>query len=115
MNDRQAEQVLLAVQELAIVVRDEGTDAIAAAARLVLDAAGGDAVAALVVAAASVPVDLPVDAWWVQHSQHPYEAPPCGTDRGYRAHLRRGERACRDCRRAHNNGTRQRRQSRTAA
>lgn len=108
MKDAQAERVLLAVLELATVVRDEGPDAIGAAAEAVLKAAGGDAIAALIVAAANVAVDQPVNAWWAQ-TQHPYEVPRCGTERGYRAHLRRGERACVSCRTEHNTETRRRR------
>lgn len=64
MNDDQAEDVILAVQHLAIVMRDEGLDAIRVAAQAILDAAGGDAVAALVVAAAQIDPGAPTQAWW---------------------------------------------------
>ena len=64
MNDTQAENVALAVQRLAIVVRDEGPAAVDAAALDVFLAAGGDCTAALIIAAALIRVDEPLDAWW---------------------------------------------------
>jgi len=64
MIDERAGATLQAVLELAVAVRDEGPDGVARAARLALAAAGGDALAALTVAAALVRVDMPVDAWW---------------------------------------------------
>lgn len=65
MNDDQADRVLHAVLTLAVTLRDEGPHAVQRAARAAIEAAG-DPLAALVIAAALIPVDQPVDPWWVQ-------------------------------------------------
>lgn len=103
MNDAQAERVLLAVQELAITVRDEGPEAVDAAARAVLKAAGDDPIAALIVAAATVPIDEPVDPWWQDGlpTIGPRQLRPCGTMAAYARHRANGEQPCAPCRAAH--------------
>lgn len=101
MTDEQAERVLLAVQELAIAVRDEGPDAVRLVARKILRYAGGDPVAALAVAAAAIHVDRPVDAWWDGGKAVHRGLRPCGTPSAYARHLARREKPCDECRAAH--------------
>jgi hypothetical protein len=113
MNDEQAGHILDEVLNLAVVVRDEGPQAVAHAAREVLAAAGGDPIAALCVASALIRVDELVDAWWVDPQPLPPaqdEAPtrptvslvkgsrghsrplkPCGSHAAYNRHVSRGE------------------------
>lgn len=64
MDDVQGERVLLAGQNLAIVLRDEGEAAVNKAVDELIASADGDHRAALVVLAAMVDVDRPTDAWW---------------------------------------------------
>lgn len=64
MTDEQAERVAIAIQRLAIVVRDEGPEAVNQACYDTFITAGGDCTAALIIAAALIPVDQPVDPWW---------------------------------------------------
>jgi hypothetical protein len=64
VNDTQAEQVLRAVLDLAVVVRDEGPQAVDKAAYKTFLAAGGDCTAALIIAAALIDTEARVDAWW---------------------------------------------------
>lgn len=59
ISDEQAEVLIGQVLNLAVVIRDEGPDAVIAALRPIRDPW-----AALAVAAALVHVDEPVDAWW---------------------------------------------------
>ena len=109
MNDDQAGRVMEAVLNLAVVVRDEGADSVVHAAREILHAAGGDAIAALTVAAALIHVDIPVDTWWEPLTQpeqpvlpiHIAEQPPepkpprplspCGTHAAFNRHKLRKE------------------------
>jgi hypothetical protein len=74
-RDEWAEDLLRRVLHLAVVVRDEGPDARAAALAEITDPA-----AALVVAAALIDVERPIDRWWEQ-------PPPTG---GWSRH-------CEDC------------------
>lgn len=75
-GDDTASELLHRVLDLALVVRDEGPTAVSAA----LDDIG-DIRAALVVAAAAIRVDLPLDRWWDRpvplggHPVHPENAP----------------------------------------
>jgi predicted hydrolase (HD superfamily) len=64
MTDETAEQVLRAVMDLAVKVRDEGPKAVDKAAYKVFIAAGGDCTAALIIAAALIDTEARVDAWW---------------------------------------------------
>jgi hypothetical protein len=100
MNDQQAGVTLEAMLELAVAVRDDGPGQVEKAARRVLDAAGGDPLAAVTVAAALINVDRPVDTWWQQGLDGLGQANDdrCGTLAGYRAHQRRGEPPCQSCR-----------------
>ena len=67
MNDEQAGHVAEAVLGLAAVVRDEGPTAVQLHCAKIMRAAGGNAHAALTVAAALIDVDKPINRWW----QHP--------------------------------------------
>jgi DNA polymerase III delta prime subunit len=69
--------IILAAHEAAITIRDEGVDATREAAQRVLQAAHGDAIAAISVLAALIPVDRPLDPWWQSwpHAK-PIPAPP---------------------------------------
>lgn len=110
VNDQQAADCLEAVIDLALSIRDDGPAEVRQAAQLALDAAGGDPIAALAVAAALVHIDESVDPWWqaglegvgVRH----------GTVSGYRAHRKAGERPieCQPCKAAHAAEVRERRQ-----
>lgn len=108
MNDEQTSDVIEAVLNLAVTVRDEVGPGVAEAARAVLDAAG-DPLAALTVAAALVRVDEPIDAWWQHYtaapvvlSQRPLS--PCGTHSAFNRHRANSEpidAACRLAERAY--------------
>lgn len=118
MNDAQAERVLLAAQALALSVRDDGLDGIHAAAQEVLNQAGGDPVAALVVTAALIDIDKPTSAWWqeglagvrgsvdlphltiVSPIKRRARTAQHGTRGGFMAHRRNNEGACDPCRQA---------------
>lgn len=117
MSDQQAEQVLLAVQQLAIVIRDEGPEAVIAAGKRVLNAASGDPIAALAVAAALLNTDEPSNAWWQppREPRPPRQLRPCGTASSYARHLNRGENPDQACRDAHNRERKARRWARTTA
>lgn len=112
MDDTQAEAVVAAMAALAVSVRDDGLPEIELAAREVLAVAGGDPVAALVVAAALIRIDEPVDRWWQRGLDGLALAPAapddeparkraaiaeCGTRSGFRAHKRRDEDPCGPC------------------
>lgn len=66
MSDDRAELVLREVMQLALTVRDEGLAAVAKQLQRVERAARGDLMAALVIAAALVDPDRPIDRWWQQ-------------------------------------------------
>lgn len=110
MDDSQATVTIEAILELAVTVRDEGIDAVTAAAREALSAAGGDPIAALTIAAALIPVDQPVDTWWQpgltfeRVPRAPRMLAPCGTHAAYARHKSHDEPiddACRDAERAY--------------
>lgn len=101
VNDEQATAVIDAVLHLALTVRDEVGPGVTEAAQAVLDAAAGDPIAAVTIAAALVRADLPVDAWWtpaaavraaaLAHLSHrPDEKTvslaPCGTHSAFNRH-----------------------------
>lgn len=137
--DRTATELIDSVLELAIAVRDLGPDDTRLAAAAVLDAAGGDPIAAVCIAAALVPVDQPVDRWWqrrgagfrqaqaAEHGRPTRErtrirvapdtdcpAPGFGT---IRVHRNAGQKPCARCRRFYNDyrrDLRARRQGRAA-
>lgn len=121
MNDQQATATLHAAIDLACALRDDGPREIATAARAVLDAAGGDPLAAVSVAAALIPVDYPIDPWWARGlngliSPGQQELPirvgvepvlprrrgpapqPCGTPAAAERHRRNSEDLCDPCR-----------------
>lgn len=100
MNDQQADVALTAVMELAITLRDEGPTDVRKAAGRVLAACGRDPIAAVCVAAALVPVDRPVDAWWARGLDGvgaPENLPQCGTHAAFNRHRARGEKPDIDC------------------
>lgn len=98
MTDGNAATILLAAQELALLLRDEGPDAVRKAAQRVLDAAGGDPLAAVAVTAALIDVDMPTNPWW----QRPERIlRPCGTPSAYARHLYHHEPPCDACKHAH--------------
>jgi hypothetical protein len=70
LDDFTAERILNALLELAIAVRDLGPNDVRNAAQAALDAARGDAHAAITLAAALIPVDKPVDTWWQRGPAH---------------------------------------------
>lgn len=93
VNDQQVDVAIVALIDLACVVRDEPPAKIHAAARKVLDAVNNDAVSALAVAAALIRTDLPVDRWWQVKSAPKKVSPdPCGSC----AHHRRAHPASHD-------------------
>lgn len=100
MNDDQAGTVIDAILELAVLVRDEVGPSVTEAAHAVLTAADGDAVAALIVAAALIRTDLPVVTWW---NDTRYRLPSrhrlaeCGTVSAARRHRQRREPLDRAC------------------
>lgn len=123
LTDEAAERVILAAQELAITIRDEGPDAVRRAAIELLSAAGGDPIAALAITAALVAVDAPVDPWWQtsaassrdRYEHRPRGLRPCGTPSAYARHLAHGDTPCTPCRDAHNQVRRERRHRQAAA
>lgn len=124
VTDAAAERIILAAQELAITIRDEGPDAVHRAASKLLSAAGGDPIAALAITGALVAVDAPIDAWWQRSGPQIAPVPdeplrtglrPCGTPSAYARHLAHGETPCEPCRDAHNETRRERRHRQQAA
>jgi hypothetical protein len=105
VNDEQANVAVIAALELAVSVRDDGPAYIAQAARRVVEACGGDPVAALTVLAALVKVDEPVDAWWQRglDGVGQRDAPglvglaPHGTHAAFNRHRAHDETPCREC------------------
>lgn len=95
MTDEQAWATRCAAQNLAVVVRDEGPNAVRRAARAVLRAAGGDPVAALTAAATAICVDHGDDHWWERERTGPLaphrDVTPCGTHAAYNRHKDHGE------------------------
>lgn len=110
-TDEPAAAVLQAIIALAVSVRDDGPDEVAEAAAEALAAAGGDATAALTIAAALIRVDEPIDAWW-QRGLDPlgHADALCGSRAAYDRHEERGE-VCDVCEHAE----RTRQQARTRA
>lgn len=101
MNDQQANVTVEALLELAVAMRDDGPEQVRAAAQRVLAAADGDGLAAACVAAALIPTDLPVDAWWQRGLDGIGRTTArCGTLAGYRAHHYRRQAPCQPCRHA---------------
>lgn len=73
ISDQHAGDLLHRVMELAIAVRDLGTDDVAdLAADILADA--GDPVVALTIAAAAIRVDRPIDTWWNRLTEAPLAA-----------------------------------------
>lgn len=104
MNDEQADAALIAALELAVAVRDDGAEQVRNAAGRLLDASGGDSVAALAVTAALVRTDLPVDAWWQRGlAGVGRRAPaldglaPHGTHAAFNRHKAHREHPCAEC------------------
>jgi hypothetical protein len=116
MNDAAAELLLQQVLDLALAVRDDGPEAVTAALGRIKDPRS-----ALVVAAAAIRIDLPLDCWWndpapdggweartvavvpgFEPGQGSRQVPACGTDSAYHRHKRMKEDACEPCRAAHN-------------
>lgn len=112
MKDQQAGRVAEAVLNLAVTIRDEGPDAVRAAAERALKAAGGDPVAAIAIAAALVRVDEPADTWWappappvaVARPRRQRTRPgatrqlaPCGTHAAFVRHKAHGEEPDHEC------------------
>lgn len=64
LDDSTATRVLDAVLALSLAVRDLAAADVRAAAQAALDAAGGDPLVTLTVAAALIRVEEPVDPWW---------------------------------------------------
>lgn len=98
MNDQMTEVALIAAGDLALSVRDDGPEYVALAAQKVLDACGGDAIAALSVTAALVRVDMPIDAWWQRgldglapRAGRGRPRKPCGTHAAFIRHKKYGE------------------------
>lgn len=114
MNDEQASDVIQAVLELAVRVRDEVGPAVADAAAAVLKAAGGDAHAALTIAAALVAVERPLDMWWQQPLRNRQRVAVCGTYGGYLRHKRLGEPKDNACIAAYRTYERERKRARKA-
>lgn len=112
--DDQAERIILAVQELALMMRDEDMPARREAAEKALAAAGGDPIAALCVAAAQLNIADQVDTWW-SPEELPRQLAPCGTPGAYARHLKFGERPDDVCRSAHREARKARRHRQEAA
>lgn len=114
MTDARAERILLAGLNLAVTIRDEGPDAVHTAAEAVLEAAGGDPIAALSALAVAIDPALPLYPWWQRGDRI---LRPCGTRAAYVRHQRHGEQPCQPCIRAlseHNHKNRTRRQANAA-
>lgn len=99
LGDARASVAIEGVLDLAVRLRDETGAGIVAAAQRVLDACGGDPVAALCVAAALVRVDEPVDTWWAPVGPDGFAV--CGTPAAFARHVDRGEPVDEACREAH--------------
>lgn len=74
-SEKQLDAAAAAVVDLAVAVRDLGPHDTAHIAREALAALNGDAVAALIIAAAMIRDDQPIDRWW----QQPATAQPAWT------------------------------------
>jgi hypothetical protein len=98
-DDLAREKILPAILDLAITLRDDVGAGVNQAVRIVRREAGGDLAAALIVAAALIPVDRPIDRWWLHptldHAKAALaartQAGPCGTRSAFRRHQQRGE------------------------
>lgn len=98
LSDEQASVVVAGLLDLAVSVRDDGPLEVQACAQRALDAAHGDPIAALTVAAALIRADLPVDAWWQRGLAGVGQvAKPCGTHAAYVRHQSHGEEPCEPC------------------
>lgn len=101
MRDGQANLVKEAVLNLAVVIRDEGMDAVVEAARIALKTAGDDPVAALCVAAALIDTEAPVNEWWnrpaVKQCTSCRRTKPCSDFRVDRSRSDGLSYRCKDC------------------
>lgn len=91
-----------AILALAVTVREEGLEAVTAAAAKALAKLDGDALAAITVAACLIDVDSAVVRWWQPDWPGSVDSPrllfggpreltPCGTYAAYRRHVRADE------------------------